>query len=278
MKNRLNAPSQVRKITESGLMLSIAFVLSMFPVMEMPFGGSITAGSMLPIILIAYRHGTVWGLFTGFVYSLLQLLTGLKNLSYATSAAAGVAIVLLDYLIAFTVLGLAGWFRKQKNQTVGLAGATLFVCVLRYACHVISGCTVWAGVSIPTAEGLWYSLSYNAAYMVAETILTLVAVIYLSRVLDFRTETLRRVQSQPQPTAVSVCNAVALLLLAVAVAVDALVLYASIQTGDGFDITGIRFANWTLVGVLSGATVVGAAVLHLIARAISGKKTAEKQP
>ena len=270
--SKIESGAAVRKMTESGLMLAIAFALSMFPVMEMPFGGSVTAGSMLPVVLIAYRHGMKWGLFTGFAYSLLQLLTGLKNLSYATGAAAAASIILLDYLVAFTVLGLAGVFRKQKNQTVSLAAGTVLVCVLRYLCHVITGCTVWAGISIPTADGMLYSLSYNAAYMVPELIITLAAAVYLSRVLDFRSPSLRRVQADA-PAASSACNAAALLLIAVAVVVDALLLFASIQTAEGYDIGGMANAAWTEMLIVTAVAAVGAVVLHLVSRAVSKKST-----
>lgn len=62
--------------------------------------------SMVPIIVAGYRHGLKWGLLTGFTYSILQLLMGLANVSYATSWVAAVAIILLDYVGAFTVLWL----------------------------------------------------------------------------------------------------------------------------------------------------------------------------
>ena len=271
--SKIESGAAVRKMTESGLMLAIAFALSMFPVMEMPFGGSVTAGSMLPVVLIAYRHGMKWGLFTGFAYSLLQLLTGLKNLSYATGAAAAVSIIVLDYLVAFTVLGLAGVFGKKKNQTVSLAAGTVFVCLLRYVCHVITGCTVWAGISIPTAEGMIYSLSYNAAYMVPELIITLAAALYLSRVLDFASPSLRRTRGDA-PAAAAACKAAALLAVTAAVAVDALVLFASVQTEQGYNVAGMADANWTLMLIVSAVAVVAALVLGLVAHRL-GRKPAK---
>ena len=75
-------------ICESAIMIAVATVLSMLPIINMPFGGSVTAASMVPIILIAYRYGIGLGSITGFVYSLIQLLLGANNLSYATSSAA----------------------------------------------------------------------------------------------------------------------------------------------------------------------------------------------
>ena len=110
-----------------------------------PYGGAVTAASMLPIIIAGYRHGLKWGLITSFTYSILQLLTGLSNVSYATSTTAMIAIILLDYIVAFTVLGLLGVVKKNKHQTGALVLGTLIVCLLRYLCHFITGCTVWAG-------------------------------------------------------------------------------------------------------------------------------------
>ena len=82
----------------------------------MPNGGSITLLSMLPFILVSYRHGTKWGLFTGFVNSLLQMLLGF----YAPPAPGLlplVGMILLDYVLAFTLLGLAGAI-ANRSRTV----------------------------------------------------------------------------------------------------------------------------------------------------------------
>ena len=88
--------SKVLRLVESALLLAIATVLSMIKLLDMPYGGSVTACSALPILLIAYRHGTGWGLFTGLVYSLLQLLLGMNTLSYCTTPLSVVAVILLD--------------------------------------------------------------------------------------------------------------------------------------------------------------------------------------
>ncbi len=170
------------RLTESAIMLAFATILSMVKLVDLPYGGSITAFSMLPILLIAYRYGTGWGLFTAFAHSLLQLLLGMNALSYATSAGAAVAIILLDYVVAFLVLGLGGIFRgKLRSQGAALAAGAILTGALRYICHVISGCTVWAGLSIPDSHALLYSLAYNATYMVPEILITVVGAVYLRR-------------------------------------------------------------------------------------------------
>lgn len=226
-------------LTESAVMIALAFILSFLKVVDMPYGGSVTAFSMLPIIIIAFRYGTGWGLATGFAFSLLQMLMGLSSLSYATSAAAAVAIILLDYIVAFTVLGLGGAFRSViKDQGTAMALGALFACVLRYICHVVSGCTVWAGVSIPTSDGLIYSLGYNATYMIPETLMTIVGAYYVGSLF---TVTEDKIIRRPASAARNVYSIVAALPVVLAVVVSAAFIFGMMQNPDdgSFDITAI---------------------------------------
>lgn len=261
------------KIAESAVMIALAFILSLIPIVKMPFGGDVTLFAMLPVILIAYRHGVLWGFLTGFAYSLLQLLTGLSNLEYATSALAAFAIVMLDYVVAFTVLGLGGLFRNRiKSQTLGLSLGVLLTCLLRFLCHFVSGCTVWAGVSIPSADGMVYSLAYNAAYMVPETVITLAGAILLSRIIDFRAPSVTRV-SEPAQKSVSgtVTLSVGMLAALGAIVFDALHIFLTIQTEEGFDITRISQANWGLVGIVTGVGALVAVAMAFLNRKFSSR-------
>ena len=221
----------VVRLTESALMLAAATILSLIAVIQMPFGGSVTAFSMLPVLLIAYRYGVLWGCFVGVAHGLIQLLLGVGNLQYATTVWALIAIVLLDYLIAFGVLACGGLFRRWTNQAVGLTLGALVGCVLRYLCHVVTGCTVWAGLSIPDSAALVYSLAYNAAYMLPETLITMVGAYYLARVLDFHRDTLTRVAAQRRGGLLEIGGSLALVS---AIVCDALLVFCAIQTEDGF--------------------------------------------
>lgn len=248
------------RLTESAVMLAAAFVLSLIPVVNMPFGGSVTLCSMLPVILIAYRHGTKWGLLVGFAGSLLQLLTGLNNLSYATTAAAAVAIILLDYVIAFTVLGLGGIFKKSgASQTVSLLSGATLVCVIRYVCHVISGCTVWAGVSIPDTQGLLYSLSYNAAYMVPETIITLAAAGAVSSMLTLTGARLRPAEKAKG----NVLSLIGTLVTIVGAAATGVLVFRAMQTDEGFNVAAPNVADLIGAGIAAGIALIGAVVAVL---------------
>lgn len=247
------------RLTESAIMLAFATVLSLVKIVEMPYGGTVTAASMLPVILIAYRYGTPWGLFTGFTASLLMLVLGLNNLSYATSGTAAFAIIMLDYILAFTAMGLGGIFRKSvKKQSTALALGTIVVCAVRFVCHVISGCTVWAGVSIPDADGLIYSIGYNAVYMVPETIITVAAAVMIGSMLDFSSDAIVPIATGKERGRSRSFGA---LLLLVAAAVDALFLFSStqIENADGdviFSITGLASANWLLICVVTAGALI----------------------
>lgn len=254
-----NKQKKMLRLVESGLMLAMATVLSMVKVLDLPYGGSITAFSALPLILVAYRHGMWQGLLTAFAHALIQLMLGANTLSYATSAAAAVAIVVLDYLLAFTVLGLGGIFRRQcDSQGTALVLGALLTGVLRYVFHVIAGCTVWAGLSIPTEAALIYSLAYNATYMLPETLVTALGAWYLSKAVDLREAmpTRAKLTAKSGSFVLSLIGKAALLVAAVWDVIEIFRPLQDAESGD-FVITNLALVNWLLVGIV---TAVGVAV------------------
>ena len=105
----------------------------------------------------------------------------MSNVQYATNFIMAVGIVLLDYTIAFTVIGLSACFNGViKNRLVSIVVGIVFTFALRFVCHFLSGWIIW-GVITPNEMGLvapLYSLIYNGGYMLPETIITaLVAVL-----------------------------------------------------------------------------------------------------
>ena len=250
-----------RKLTESAIMIALSTILSLIPVVSLPFGGSVTALSMLPIVIIAYRHGTAWGTLTAFAHALLQMLFGLNNLAYATSPLAAAAIIFLDYIFAFTVIGLSGVFAKViKDRTVSISLGAFLTCALRFVCHTISGCTVWAGVSIPTEEGLYYSLSYNSAYMIPETILTVIGAYAISTAFDLKSHPIKRAQYNDRIGLLGIFS------IAVGVMINTLAVFFSIQNADGWNIQNIKNINAPLVIITSIVTILLTIVSILLQR------------
>ena len=172
--------SNTRILVECALMIALGTVLANIKIYELANGGSVTLFSMVPFILVSFRHGAKWGLFTGFVNSLLQMLLGF----YAPPAPGLLPLfgmIMLDYVLAFSLLGLACVFAKPfKNRLLGVAVGSAVVCLIRFLCSFLSGVLIWGNLSdgLPT----WtYSLGYNASYMLPETVLTVVAVVLLHK-------------------------------------------------------------------------------------------------
>ncbi len=170
------------------MLIALATVLNQFASFDLPFlmGGGITIFSQVPIIALGYIFGVRWGLISGFTMSLLQLMFGFSNFSYVKGMAAYIILALLDYLVPYTLLGLGGMFKGRfKSSYVDLTVGTVMVCLIRYICHFLSGITVWADYTDGNAIKaiITYSLSYNAGYMVPETIVTVIGILALNKFL-----------------------------------------------------------------------------------------------
>ncbi len=149
--------NRVKFLVEGGIMIALAYVLSMVKVYEMPNGGSVTAASMLPIIIFAIRWGLKPGIFVAGTYGLIQFLLGPKWSFHPVS-------ILCDYILGFGILGLSGLFGKDFMKS--MVASTLMM-MARLCFSVISGIVVFQ-------VDLVGSLIYNATYMVPEMLLTLV--------------------------------------------------------------------------------------------------------
>ena len=181
---------RIRILCESAILLALSVVLSYIKIVQLPFDGAITLLSMLPLCLISIRHGIGWGLGTAFCYSWFQILQG-GVFAWGLTPVMLIASLLLDYVLAFTVLGLAGLFRNQGRG--GMIGGIVLACVLRFMSHFLSGVVLWANLEQFVAFGqewvgrpVLYSLCYNGIYMLPETVLTVIAAILLFRVPQFQ--------------------------------------------------------------------------------------------
>ena len=188
----------VRRLTESAIFIAIATVLSFLKI-DLPFGGGVTIVSMFPLVFISHRWGWKWGVFAAFVYGVLQMLFGLDNVGYTTTFWTAVGVILFDYVIAYTVIGLSGVFdevfgKTRKSVCVGIA-VTFF---LRFACHYITGVWIWGGwmpesfMNMTMTSPWLYSFLYNGWYMLAELVLTEIAanLLYAPLAKFFRREDL----------------------------------------------------------------------------------------
>ena len=189
-KKRKN--TNLSTLTECAVMLALSFALSCAKLFEMPMGGSVTVASMLPIMLISVKYGLSVGLGTSFVYSLTQLLQAFASANvfpYCETGGALVACIAFDYLLPFTLLGLAGLFHKMKltknveaNVYLGIVGVVL----LRFICHFITGVVIW-GQWAPDGMGKYlYSLLYNGGFLSIDFIICIACAVLIFRKSELR--------------------------------------------------------------------------------------------
>ena len=149
---------KTKRLTESAMLLATAIVLELVSKMfipEMPFGGQVTLVSMLPGVLISYRHGVRWGLVSGLGYALIEMAIGARTVAAAfqpgyfgdgTMIVNALIMCALDYLAAFTVLGLGGMFRDRlKKPGTALCLGSVVALGARYVCHIGSGYILFSG-------------------------------------------------------------------------------------------------------------------------------------
>ena len=163
-------PTNIRALTEGAVLVALGFVLSFVKLYELPNGGSLTP-AMFPIILYGLRWGLGRGLAAGFVFGLMQLL-------FDGAYAWGWQSMILDYLLAFTPLGLAGLF---KGKAWGIFPGTVIGCLGRFLVHYYSGVTIYRIIDPTEIPGIGtfdnaslYSLVYNGVYMLPNMILALI--------------------------------------------------------------------------------------------------------
>ena len=207
--------AKTKRITESAMLLAMAIVLELVSktfIPEQTFGGQITIVSMLPVVLIAYRHGVKWGFVATFTYALLEMALGAKTVSSAflpgffgdgAMIVDAIVMCLLDYIVAYTVLALAGVFRNRiKNPGISLMAGSLVALGARYVTHILSGYILfssWAeryftqdgfpawGAKLveslsPAGLGWVYSIVYNGMYMIPEMVFTAIVALVIAKI------------------------------------------------------------------------------------------------
>jgi len=150
---------QTKVIAEIVVFIAASTALSFIKLFSMPQGGSVTAGSMVPVLWLSLRRGARIGLFACAVYGLVQLVVE-PFIFHPVQ-------VLLDYPVAFGALGLAGFFRNRPflGVNVGIAG--------RFVAHFVSGVVFFASYAPEGMSPIVYSTLYNGSYLLPELVVSI---------------------------------------------------------------------------------------------------------
>lgn len=171
-------------LVEGAIMIALATVLSYLKVYELPQGGSITL-EMIPLVVMGIRRGNKWGCFTGFVHGILQMVLGFSNVLYCNTILSQFGCIMLDYVLAFTVLGLSSIFMGlfKNKKVVGVICGSVFVGLLRFLCSFLSGWLLWGSYAPEGQSAYMYSLIYNGSYMIPNIIIMSVAVALIYKIV-----------------------------------------------------------------------------------------------
>ena len=168
-----NSHTRVRMLTEGAVMIALAEVLSFLPLYKMPWGGSVDL-AMLPIILFCVRWGFGPGVVVAFAHAVFPTL-------FEGGIAIGWQSIIGDFILAYTVLGLAGLFKGKFFP------ATVVACAARFLVHYVVGATIWAEYMPETFFNMtmttpwFYSALYNGAYMLPDMLILLVIGVVLMK-------------------------------------------------------------------------------------------------
>ena len=170
--------NQVRIMTEIGMAVALSVILNFIPLWRMAQGGSVSL-EMLPILIIALRWGTGPGMMAGVVYGLVQLALGPFIIHPAQ--------LVLDYPLAYKLVGLAGIFSNKVNlKTKSSTYGWLLLSVLtgglgRFISHLLSGAIFFAQYA-PEGQNPWvYSAIYNISYLLPALLLSYIIIIPLTK-------------------------------------------------------------------------------------------------
>src|SRR5437899_4524812 len=164
---------RVRIITETIVMVALAGALYLIKIFTLPQGGSVTLGSMVPIFLLALRRGPRIGIVGGVAFGLVALVedvySGVEVIFYP-------AQLILDYPLAFGLLGLAGFFQKIPILGVGIGIAA------RFCSHFVSGVLFFASYAPAGVSPFVYSGVYNGGFLIPGFVITAALRLALVRV------------------------------------------------------------------------------------------------
>lgn len=204
-----NTEEITSKLTVSAIMVALSTVLSFIKFADLPYGGSVTLFSFVPILFVGYAYGMKWGIGAGLVHGTLQMVFGISS----SIAGAGfkwwqVALcAVLDYLVAFALLGTGGMFKKTvKKPQVSFGLGAFAACMLKYLSHAASGFILFKGYAewfftdgagaayggavlekfSGNALGLLYTFVYNGLFSVPEMIISIVMAVILISVKPIR--------------------------------------------------------------------------------------------
>ncbi|UCG36221.1 MAG: energy-coupled thiamine transporter ThiT [Candidatus Bathyarchaeota archaeon] len=170
---------------ETGILAEIIVLSALSAVLyairpfSLQYGGSVTLGSMVPVMWLALRRGVKTGLFAGAIFGILALFIDVMLVGAANIAVTPIQVI-LEYPVAFGVLGLAGLFHKESSVILANVGAAVGVLV-KFLIHYLVGAFIWVSVyDFPPEWGQWlWPAVYNGSFLLVEFVISAIVITIL---------------------------------------------------------------------------------------------------
>lgn len=148
-----------RLISHIALTVAMCVILQFFKLFQLPFGGSVTPAGLLPIILISLIYGPTIGIFTGFVYGILNFVIGPSYILHPIQ-------VLFDYTLPFMAIGISGFFKNNKYLAISVGFFGMFIF------HYTAGIIFWGSYAADyNLTPAIYSLIYNGSFVLVNCLI-----------------------------------------------------------------------------------------------------------
>ena len=165
MSTQTKGRNNLHQLVLCAVLIALATVLGMIKLLDLPYGGSITLMSMLAATLCGYYCGTAKGIVACMALGLINLILG--------SSIIRPVQVILDYFLAFGLMGLSGLTANKKH---GLTTGYIIGVTARFICSFLSGFIFFAEYAPEGMNPIWYSFVYNIIYIGTEAIITIIVI------------------------------------------------------------------------------------------------------
>lgn len=165
MSTQTKGRNNLHQLVLCAVLIALATVLGMIKLLDLPYGGSITLMSMLATTLCGYYCGTAKGIVACMALGLINLILG--------SSIIHPVQVILDYFLAFGLMGLSGLTANKKH---GLTTGYIIGVTARFICSFLSGFIFFAEYAPEGMNPIWYSFVYNIIYIGTEAIITIIVI------------------------------------------------------------------------------------------------------
>jgi len=211
-KHSISVQFRTKRVAVSAIMIALGTILSIIPLgFRLPFGGQLTPMSMAPVMLICYIYGVRWGFLCSTAYGTIQAIIGVgEGIFAAQSWWKIILIALLDYVLAYASMSLAGAFKNLiKKPRISIAAGAFTGGMARLACHFLSGILIWGSYAQSTLESVSfgqkiletfsgaelvavYSILYNGSFLIPDLGWPLIGLMILISIKPVKQEAFRQ--------------------------------------------------------------------------------------